>query len=398
MISQQTIKAENKKRLYQLISGNSGISRACLASVTSLSKTTVSFLIEELIQEGRIVDQGSIESGRKGRRPNSLSVNSRDCVIVLNWRRHEIWLSLVSAAFEIEAQERESAEPETLGAKALAEKILSFIRRYTEDRSVLGICITVPGMIDSARHQIISMVLALSEEGLIDEIRRMIPEYPISFLNDTACMAYAEQAFGEMEEDSYLYVNINEGIGASLVQNSRILHGGTGMGTQLGHFSIDRNGKKCRCGNRGCLENRIGELALPERILENDLNIPLPGKEEGSRILFRDIGQMAGEGNGEAEKLIKILASDLSFALGNFITVLHPDSVVIGGMARKLGETFLEEIISDLKETGFRFFLDNLDIRFAGLGEEAILTGAARYYIDTHYNFQEDLTGKLFLG
>ena len=170
------------------------------------------------------------------------------------------------------------------------------------------------------------------------------------------------------------------------------------MGTQLGHFSIDRNGKRCRCGNRGCLENRIGELALPERILENDLNIPLPGKEEGSRILFRDIGQMAGEGNGEAEKLIKILASDLSFALGNFITVLHPDSVVIGGMARKLGETFLEEIISDLKETGFRFFLDNLDIRFAGLGEEAILTGAARYYIDTHYNFQEDLTGKLFLG
>lgn len=210
MLSQQTIKAENKKKLYQLISGNSGISRACLASVTSLSKTTVSFLIEELIQEGRIVDQGSIESGRKGRRPNSLSVNSRDCVIVLNWRRHEIWLSLVSAAFEIEAQERESAEPETLGAKALAEKILSFIRRYTEDRSVLGICITVPGMIDSARHQIISMVLALSEEGLIDEIRRLIPEYPISVLNDTACMAYAEQAFGEMEEDSYLYVNINE--------------------------------------------------------------------------------------------------------------------------------------------------------------------------------------------
>ena len=50
MLSQQTIKAENKKKLYQLISGNSGISRACLASVTSLSKTTVSFLIEELIQ------------------------------------------------------------------------------------------------------------------------------------------------------------------------------------------------------------------------------------------------------------------------------------------------------------------------------------------------------------
>ena len=50
-------------------------------------------------------------------------------------------------------------------------------------------------------------------------------------------MAYAEQAFGEMEEDSYLYVNINEGIGASLVQNARILHGRYwAMGTQLAFF------------------------------------------------------------------------------------------------------------------------------------------------------------------
>ena len=397
MLSQQAIKAENKKRLYQLISQNFGISRACLASSASLSKTTVSLLIEELIQEGRIVDQGSIESGKKGRRPNSLAVNRRDCVVVLNWRRHEIWLSLVSAAFEIEAQERESAEPETLGAGTLAEKILSFIERYTSDRSVLGICITVPGMIDSVGHRIISIVLELSQDRIIDEIRRRIPEYPISFLNDTACMAYAERAFSETAGDSCLYVNINEGIGASMIQNSRILHGGTGMGTQLGHFSIDRNGKKCRCGNRGCLENRIGELALPERILENNLDIPLPGKQEGSRILFRDIGKMAAEGSREAEKLIKILASDLSFALGNFITVLRPDSGVIGGMARKLGETFLEETISDLKETGFQFFLENLDIRFAELGDEAILTGAARYYMDTHYNFQENLAGKLFL-
>ena len=52
-------------------------------------------------------------------------------------------------------------------------------------------------------------------------------------------------------------------------------------------------------------------------------------EKRGGADLFRDIGQMAGEGNGEAEKLIKILASDLSFALGNFITVLHPDSVVM---------------------------------------------------------------------
>ena len=64
-------------------------------------------------------------------------------------------------------------------------------------------------MIDSVGHRIISIVLELSQDRIIDEIRRMIPEYPISFLNDTACMAYAERAFSETAGDSCLYVNIN---------------------------------------------------------------------------------------------------------------------------------------------------------------------------------------------
>ena len=89
-----------------LISENPGISRVNLAARTELSKTTVSALVDELIQEGRIVDEGAVESKRQGRRPNSLAVNDRrDCVIVLNWRKRTIQVSLVSAGFEVEILE-----------------------------------------------------------------------------------------------------------------------------------------------------------------------------------------------------------------------------------------------------------------------------------------------------
>ena len=106
MINQQVIKAVNKKKIYMLISENPGISRVNLAARTELSKTTVSALVDELIQEGRIVDEGAVESKRQGRRPNSLAVNDRrDCVIVLNWRKRTIQVSLVSAGFEVEILE-----------------------------------------------------------------------------------------------------------------------------------------------------------------------------------------------------------------------------------------------------------------------------------------------------
>lgn len=170
--------------------------------------------------------------------------------------------------------------------------------------------------------------------------------------------------------------------------------GATGMGTQFGHFSIDRYGELCSCGNRGCLENRIGEMALRKRAEERGALEEFQGLEQ---ILFKDVAQLAREGKPGASALLCDLADDLSFALGNLITMFHPDTIIIGGMGRKLGEMYLSRIRSNLGEVGFRQFVEDVDIRFTRLREDAIFRGAAKYYLDTHYNFMEEMSGKLFL-
>lgn len=394
--NQQTIKAVNKKNIYMLINADPGISRIQLANVTNLSKTTVSALVDELIQEGYITDEGSVESNRQGRKPNSLVVNSDgNCFIVINWRKRILETAIVTSSFEVEhVNETEVKTGENYAAQ-IENQIRECIEHKCENKKILGICLVVPGMIDSEQEEIISMVLTLDEkQKVIQELRTRIPGYPLAVFNDTACLAYAENAFGDMKGRNYVYLNMNEGVGAALVYEGNILKGATGMGTQFGHFSVDKNGEKCVCGNRGCLENRIGELALAKIAKECNAEETF---QNFSPILFKHVGSLAVEGNQDAMKIIEALVTDLSYALGNLIAMFNPESVVIGGMGRKLGDIFLNELQKNVKATGFQQFVSKVDIRFTRLKEEALLQGAAKYYMDMHYKFLEDMTDKLFL-
>ena len=77
--------------------------------------------------------------------------------------------------------------------------------------------------------------------------------------------------------------------------------------------------------------------------------------------------------------------------------MFHPDAIVIGGMGRKLGEIYLNRVTEQVKQVGFRQFVEDVEIHYTTLKEDSVFTGAAKYYLDTHYDFMEDMGGTLFL-
>ena len=98
MITQHLIRSGNLRQIYQLIDQNIGISRARLAKITKLSKTTVSSLVDELIAGGYVLDCGAGASQQQGRRPNVLRVNGAGNVVaVISWRRARLDIALVAA-------------------------------------------------------------------------------------------------------------------------------------------------------------------------------------------------------------------------------------------------------------------------------------------------------------
>ena len=376
MLHQQMIKTKNKKALYDIVSNNDGISRAGLAHKTKLSKSTISLLVDELIAEDMLIDIGIVESGLQGRKPNGLRVNVERFILIANVRKRSV---------EIHKK---------LDAEYLSGIIKERLTKY--GTKVLGVCVVLPAIIDNAAKNIITTVLDLEDsKNFIDKLRKNIPpEYGLAFLNDTASLTYAENIFGHIGSKNYAYININEGVGASFIYNSKILRGSTGLAMQLGHMSIEKDGALCSCGNRGCLENHIGELALKKRAL----NYGLIEENQNEEFLFRDLGEMSLNGNKNADALIFALADELSDALEKVIVILNPEIIVIGGMGRKLGEKYLNRIQGNIKKDGFRQFCENVKIKYTRLGDSAVFIGAAKYYMDKHFDFAKKVDGDLFLS
>lgn len=393
MTHQQVIKNKNKKNLYNIISNNEGISRARLASKTKLSKSTVSLLVDELINEKMLVDIGTVESGIQGRKPNGLVVNKDRFILVVNIMKKSVEIDLVTLSYEVRENYYYTYKGK-IYVKYLSDIIIESLKKYSSE--ILGVCIVLPAIIDNVNRSIITMVLDMEKnETFIDDLRDYIPQqYGLAFFNDTTSLAYAENTFGSVESANYAYININEGVGASYIHDSKILRGTTGLAMQLGHMSIKKDGVPCSCGNRGCLENYIGELSLRSRAIEYGLI----DKNFDSDFLFRDLEEMSSKGDQKADTLIYALADELSDALGKIIVILNPEIIVIGGIGRKLGEKYLNRIQANIKSNGFIQFCKNINIKYTKLNDSAIFIGAAKYYIDKHFDFSRNAEGDLFLS
>lgn len=395
--NQLLIKDNNKKQIYQLIEESKGISRTQIAEQLKLSKTTVSALVDELMQENFVVDEGVSESSKQGRKPNSLAVNNNNYVIVLNWHKDSLEIALVDSAMNIVLCKEYDMKKEENALSALKGYFETFRESQCVNLNIMGVCTIVPGMIDEKKDEIISVVLPNEDQGnyKISRLRSMLEGYPLAILNDTACFAYAEMVFGKLEGEDYIYININDGVGAAIIHDGYLLSGASGMATQFGHFSVDRNGYSCTCGNKGCLENQIGELALPRLFKEFDIKIE---KGSGEKLLFKDLALLVEEGNQNAVNLMSKMAEDFAYALCNSISLLHPEMIIVGGIGRKLGSVFIELLKEKMKLFGFRQFVSDVDVVYTRLGEASVVRGAAKYYINKYFKFCDMESTQLFCG
>ena len=395
LITQQIIRSENLRRIYHLIDRNANISRANLAGITSLSKTTVSSLVDELIRGGYVVDCGAGVSVHQGRRPNALQVDGDSNVVaVISWRRGRLDIALVSSDSRMVYRGQAPLNAPEEGVEQIRRAFFEVLLTAAGSARIMGVCVIIPGIVDEERKSIFSTVIGVGyDDPVVERLSAALSDYPVCFLNDTACFAYAERIFTPVREPYFAYVNVSKGVGACLFAEGRMLRGAGAMATQFGHFSIDRDGPEC-CGNRGCLECLVGENALGRRAAQRGVDV---SGLNGRRLLFSDIAALADAGDENARALICDLGKDLAYGVSNLIALFNPSLVVVGGTGVNLGPAFLEAIRTALAGMGFPEFVSRVRVEYSRLGLDAELTGAAQYYIDTHYDFSGNTQQRLFL-
>ncbi len=380
--NQERTKTHNKQLALSLIYSQNGISRADLARRTSLTRSTISDIVTELMEEGLVGEVGRAQSSG-GKPPILIDVNED--------ARHIIGIDLASGEFRGaiinlrgEIKERVSLPIEEQAGELALSLVYELIDRLLEltEVEILGIGIGTPGLMDIERGVVLNAVNLdwqnLPLAALLQERYRL----PVCIANDSQVSALAEYSFGGHDPVSNLVlIKVGRGVGAGIVQNKE-LYSGDGFGAgEIGHVKIETQGELCSCGNYGCLETKISSRAIRKLVTQiaadkpdSALNIQI---DDQKIISHEDVLDAYRQGDAIVVDVIERVALDLAKALSFLIGILNIHRMVIAGSVSEFGEHFVSAIRKNLKGSVLAPLSLDTEVEISSLGEDIVMLGAA---------------------
>jgi glucokinase len=251
---------------------------------------------------------------------------------------------------------------------------------------VIGIGIGCPGPIDTARGVVVvSPNLGWKDMPLRD---RIIEEFklPATLENDASCAILGEWWHGAAKGTSILVgFTIGTGVGGGIVLNGEIFHGACDVAGEFGHTTIDSTGRRCVCGNYGCLEAYASGPAIAARAIEGvEAGIPtsLPGYVDGGleSITAQTVYQAAKDGDSFARQVVYETARFLGAGVANVVNIFNPEMVVVCGGVTAAGDGFFQPLQQEVKRRAFRPAADVCKIVPGTLPGTAGVYGAAAVF------------------
>ncbi|RLF58760.1 MAG: hypothetical protein DRN25_04845 [Thermoplasmata archaeon] len=195
----------------------------------------------------------------------------------------------------------------------------------------------------------------------------------ITIENDANASAYGEWYWKEKNRRILVYLAIGTGIGGGVVVDGDIFRG-MGVATELGHMVIDKEGRRCRCGNKGCLEAMASSYFLEERSLEIF----------GKKIPPKKLAYLAKK-NKKAKSIFRELGRNLGVGVSNISNIFNPEIIVIGGGIANSYHLFQSSMIEEYNKRVLS--ATKCKIKNSELGDLSGVLGIAAL----HFKFSEPL-------
>ncbi|MCB4755596.1 MAG: ROK family protein [Elusimicrobia bacterium] len=177
-------------------------------------------------------------------------------------------------------------------------------------------------------------------------------------------------------------VTLGTGIGGGLILNGQLYRGATGSAGEIGHMTIDERGRRCNCGNRGCLETYAGAFHLIRRVKEDLANgvqslLQSVYKKDPQAISPLLLSQAARHGDRYAISVWNDVGHVLGLALGNLVYVFNPELIILTGGVSQAGDLILEPLKKTLHRGTFKTPINAVRIQIARNAPHIGLIGAS---------------------
>jgi glucokinase len=205
--------------------------------------------------------------------------------------------------------------------------------------------------------------------------------------NDANCATYGEWWIGAAKGGrNVIGVTIGTGIGGGMILDGKLYHGSSDSAGEIGHTTIDQTGRRCGCGNYGCLEAYASGTAIAERAreaLSYDQASILPELVGGdvSKITAATVYEAASQGDAVATEVVRDTARFLGTGLANLLNIFNPDVVVIAGGVTQAGEALFAPLRAEIRRRAFKMAVDACRIVPGTLPGTAGVVGAVATFI-----------------
>ena len=270
----------------------------------------------------------------------------------------------------------------------LAERAIVATRREAPGAEILGVGVGAPGPLDTKR----GIVLLTPNLGWVNmPLREIIHDrlgLPAALDNDANCAVLGEWWVGAARGARHaIGITIGTGIGGGLVLDGRLYHGASDVAGEIGHTTIDTEGRRCKCGNYGCLEAYASGPNIAIRAIEEieaGAVSRLPSYVGGDlkQITAQTVYLAAQEGDELALEVVNDTAKFLGVGIGNLLNVFNPEVVVVCGGVTLAGDHLFEPLRREVARRAFKPAVNACRIVPGELAGTAGVYGAAKIFLD----------------
>ncbi|MCG2660225.1 MAG: ROK family protein [Kiritimatiellae bacterium] len=372
----------NEVALLRQLHRHGHSSRVALAAMLKLDAKTVTNLTRELLKKRYIKAIGLAPIDR-GRPRQMLQLNSRVLQAIGIYLKEE---TVHGAVIDLEGHIRHkisapiSAEGSQKALLQTLRKIAAQLLRQSKAK-VMGIGLACPGIYDTQTQRIIECAHLPPWKGVcIHEVFQGVYQGPFFFDTFTRAKALAEQWYGAARAlENFILVDVGVGIGCAIVTQGQLQTGATHLAGEIGHMIVDRQGLRCRCGRRGCLET-VASLESVRRRMQQ-----ITGQTR-QQLSVPAMAALLTSANPVIRSAVTEAGQALGLTLANLVQLLNPAHIVLAGDMVELGPLFIQSVNEGLTEYSMPTLRHAVRVVPGTLGENGALLGSGILALQTLFS------------
>ncbi len=378
--TRQQTKEHNRDLVIKTIFTRKTISRAEIARITNLTRTTVSGIVLSLLKEGLVSEVGFGESiGGKSPVLLSLIADSR-YLIGLELAQDKFIGGVVNLRGEI--KEIIEAPVRTGNGKRALQLVYRILDELIdkEHQPIVGIGIGTPGLINTKEGLVLNAVNLDWTDLPLAKLLRERYSLPVSVLNDSQAAAIGEYVYGcnHPADDNLIVVNVKQGIGAGILINGQLFQGDGGGAGEIGHVVVEKDGLLCSCGKRGCLETLASVRAVLREAKSAAPAHPNSILAKNIETLSLESIQAAFDANDSLAREIVLQAGEyLGVSLANLISILNIQKIVLTGDMVRFGEAWLSAVRNAMHKTALTTIAQTTRLEIGKIESQSCVLGAS---------------------